>query len=86
MTNGKVSCSLHRYGVVVLGLVLLASISLSAQAPTGVILGTVKDTTGGTVAGASVTVTNIDTNLTRTQPTGDDGAFAFLRYRSGAIA
>ncbi len=64
----------HCIGVVVC-LLLMGAFSVSAQLPTGTILGTVKDATGGTVAGAAVTVTNTDTNLVRTGTTGDDGAY-----------
>jgi hypothetical protein len=62
---------------IILGIVLLVVFSASAQLPTGTILGVVKDATGGTVASAAVTVTNVDTNLVRTGTTGDDGAYRF---------
>jgi hypothetical protein len=62
---------------VVLFLLLLAAIPIFAQAPTATIGGVVKDATGGTVAGANVTATNVDTGVARTQPTGDDGAYRF---------
>ena len=51
--------------VVVLSLVLLACISLSAQVNTGRILGSVIDQTGGVIAGATVTVTNSETGVSR---------------------
>jgi hypothetical protein len=50
---------------------------MSAQLPTGTILGVVKDAIGGTVAGAAVTVTNIDTNQIRTGTTGADDGYRF---------
>jgi hypothetical protein len=75
--NENVFVGLRKYGVVLLGLMLLVSISVAAQLPTGTILGVVKDTTGGTVAGANVTVINVDTTLSRTAATGDDGAYRF---------
>ncbi len=56
---------------------MLAVVPVFAQAPTSTILGVVKDTTGGTVAGAAVTVTNADTGISRTATTGDDGAYRF---------
>jgi hypothetical protein len=56
---------------------LLTSVPVFAQAPIGTILGVVKDSTGGTVSAATVTVTNADTALTRTATTGDDGAYRF---------
>jgi hypothetical protein len=58
-------------------LVILLALNVLAQLPTGTILGTVQDTTGGTVAGATVTVTNPDTGATRTGTTGDDGTYRF---------
>jgi len=71
----------HRMGVVRIlmicsGLlaVLAASAPMFAQTPTSTILGAVKDSTGGTVPGAIVTVTNTDTGIARTATTGEDGA------------
>ena len=61
----------------VLGVILLAAISASAQLSTGTILGVVKDSSGASVAGATVTVTNVDTNFTRTGPTESDGSFRY---------
>jgi hypothetical protein len=62
---------------VVLVALMLAAVPASAQLPTGTILGVVKDSTGGTVGAAAVTVTNTDTGLTRTLMTSDDGAYRF---------
>ena len=56
-------------------LVLVFPSAVFAQLPTGTILGTVKDSSGGVVPQANVTVTNTDTGLTRTVATADDGAF-----------
>src|SRR6266853_510023 len=53
---------------------LFASIVL-AQSSTGTILGVVKDTTGGVVPGATVTITQTDTNQIRTVTTADQGEF-----------
>lgn len=61
----------------VLFLLFLAVVSVHAQFSTGTILGVVKDTSGAFVPNATVTVINIDTQLTRTQKTGEDGAFRF---------
>ncbi len=58
-------------------LVVLAAISVTAQLPTGTFLGTVKDATGGAVAGATVTATNIETGFTRTGTTDADGSYRF---------
>jgi hypothetical protein len=56
---------------------MLVVIPVFAQAPTSTILGVVKDSTGGTVGGATVTETNADTGISRTATTGDDGAYRF---------
>jgi hypothetical protein len=57
-------------------LLLLASSSLLAQTFRGTILGTVTDPQGAVIAGASVTVRNVDTGLERTTQTSEDGSYA----------
>jgi len=59
---------------VALALVVVA-IPVVAQLPTGTILGTVKDTTGASVPGATVTIRNADTGAVRTVMTDTSGAF-----------
>ena len=54
-----------------------------AQLPTAKIVGTVKDTSGASVPGATVKVTNVDTNTTRTLTTGADGAYNALELPTG---
>jgi hypothetical protein len=58
---------------------VLASLAITsfAQAPTGVILGTVQDASHSAIPGAIVTVTDTETGLTRTSSTSDDGSFRF---------
>ncbi|HTP68771.1 MAG TPA: TonB-dependent receptor [Dongiaceae bacterium] len=48
----------------------------SAQTFRGTILGTVTDSSGAAVPGASVTIKNTDTGLTRTVVTGDSGDYS----------
>ena len=55
----------------------LIAVPVFAQLATGTILGVVKDSSGGTVAGANITVTNTETAQSRTVKTGDDGAYRF---------
>ena len=58
--------------------VLFFAVSASyAQQPNATILGTVKDSTGGTVAGATVTVTNVDTGLSERSRLATMAATAF---------
>src|ERR1700722_10784585 len=61
----------------VFSFIFLLTTAAWAQLPTGTILGVVKDTTGGTVAGAVVTATNVDNGATRAGMTGEDGAYRF---------
>lgn len=56
-------------------LVVLAG-SATAQTFRGIILGTVIDSSGGTVPGATVTIRNVDTGLTRTLTTSEDGSYS----------
>src|SRR5437867_3964350 len=46
-----------------------------AQLPTGTILGTVRDTSGALVPGASVTAQNVETGTSRTVLTDETGAY-----------
>src|SRR3990172_2966696 len=58
--------------------VLLAGGSLAiAQLPTATILGTVKDSTGAVVAGATLTVANVETGQSRAGVSGGDGSYRF---------
>jgi hypothetical protein len=63
--------------------ILFASVSLSAQINTGRILGTVTDQSGGAVAGAMVTVTNVDTNVTRNLVTDESGEYLAPNLNAG---
>src|SRR5438093_5277415 len=55
---------------------LLFSSSLLAQTFRGTILGTVTDPQGAVVAGAKITVHNVDTGLERTTQTSADGSYS----------
>ncbi|MGH9163838.1 MAG: carboxypeptidase regulatory-like domain-containing protein [Vicinamibacteraceae bacterium] len=56
-----------------------------AQGLTGQISGAVTDAEGGVVPGASVTIINVGTNLTRETVTGPDGAFVFPDLLAGTF-
>jgi hypothetical protein len=59
----------------IIGLVLLFSAVVAAQTFRGGIQGTVTDQTGAALAGAQVTVTNVDTGFTRTATCDAQGNF-----------
>jgi hypothetical protein len=56
---------------------------LSAQIESATIVGTVLDSSGGTVTGASVTVTNSETNIARKITTSDHGEFTVAHLNPG---
>src|SRR5579863_3505680 len=65
-------------------LLVLSLIAVPASAQeTATILGVVKDTSGGTVPQAKITITNTDTNDMRQVTTGDDGAYRVPGLRPG---
>jgi outer membrane receptor protein involved in Fe transport len=63
-------------GCCLLALLMVTAGSASAQTFRGIILGTVTDSSGGSVPGATVTIKNVDTGLTRTLTTSDDGSYS----------
>jgi hypothetical protein len=56
-------------------LLLVWGVVAEAQTFRGTILGTVMDSSGAAVSGATVTVKNLDTGLTRVVTTSDDGSY-----------
>ena len=60
--------------IMILGLVLMVNIA-SAQITSATIVGTVSDPNGAPVPSASVTARNVDTGLTRTVTSGEDGGY-----------
>jgi hypothetical protein len=65
-------------GWLILSAMLLIVGSMLAQvAPTGTISGIVKEPTGAVLPNAHVTVLNVDSNLSRTALTNQDGAYRF---------
>jgi len=60
-----------------LAIAVVCQASLFAQAPTGSILGTVKDPSGAVVPKATVTILNQNSNFKRSAPSSDTGDFEF---------
>src|SRR5258707_138963 len=61
----------------VLALVLCSAIGARAQVTTADVRGTVTDEQGAAIAGAEVTITNVETSFSRTVTTGSDGLYNF---------
>ena len=61
----------------VAALVLCASLPANAQVVTAAVRGTVTDEQGAALAGAEVTITNVDTGFARSAKSGGDGEYNF---------
>ncbi|MCI0390075.1 MAG: TonB-dependent receptor [Acidobacteria bacterium] len=62
---------------------MLATTQLFSQTPVGGLTGVVTDANGAAIAGATVTITRIDTALVRTAETGGDGKYRFSSLAPG---
>jgi Carboxypeptidase regulatory-like domain len=69
----------------VLAILFVLSLAVGTEAQTfrGTILGTVTDTSGLAVAGATVTVKNTETGLVRTSQSADDGSYTVTELPIG---
>jgi hypothetical protein len=70
----------------VLGFIIFAVASLSAQTFRGTILGTITDPSGAVVSGAKVTVRNTNTGLERTAQTSADGSYSIPELPIGTYS
>jgi hypothetical protein len=86
--NGKALSALFSrvsFGMLASLVVLLCSAApLRAQVDAGTILGTVSDASGGSVHGATVTLTNEGTNASLATTTGSDGTYKFTPVKIGS--
>jgi hypothetical protein len=64
----------------------LAGLSLLGQTPTGTVSGSVSDTSGARVIGATVRIINVQTQETRTTATTETGDYVFPSVRVGEYA
>src|SRR5262249_39984027 len=71
-------------GTLVAVLILTAVSGLAQTANTGTVTGVVKDEKGAVIRGATVTVTNIGTNSSRTAVTSDDGTYEIAQLVPGS--
>src|SRR5215472_17413457 len=63
--------------LVLLMIVFLSGTLVWGQLGTSTIRGTITDPSGAAVPGATVTITNLQTNLSRTRTTGSTGSYSF---------
>src|SRR5215217_9374749 len=67
----------------VLALLIAPSVVAQSQITTGTIQGKVVDVNGAAVAGANVEIKNLDTNLTRSLRTDEEGRFVAPQIQPG---
>ena len=84
-TRSNRGASMGPTALTLMALFALAPLA-SAQIPTGTILGGVKDSTGGTVPGATVTATNVGTQYSRSVTTDATGQYALRLLPVGNYA
>jgi hypothetical protein len=63
------------FAIFVVTILVLSSVPLLAQLPTGTILGVVRDNSGAVIPGVTVTVRNTATDAARTVSTAEDGVY-----------
>jgi hypothetical protein len=73
----------HLVLVIVAALAVPAAGTAQTQITTGVIQGTVADTSGASIPGVTIEARNVDTNQARTLVTESDGRFVFLQLPPG---
>src|SRR5258707_4477490 len=70
--------------LVVFGLLLwVIAVPVGAQTTTGSIVGTITDASGGVIAGASITITNMDTGIAVKTTTDNTGTYVVTPLRVG---
>jgi hypothetical protein len=81
--SGQVRTRFWRAVILMAAVVVLTASAAIAQSLYGTIVGVVKDPQGGTVPGATVTIVNKETNLTKETTTDANGAFSINNVLPG---
>jgi hypothetical protein len=79
----KVLSCVRRNRLVVVLCMVLSAAAIFAQTTTARVLGTVTDQTGASVAGATITITDVQRGISRTVTTDDAGAYAAPNLEPG---
>jgi len=70
--------------VLLFGILAMPSLA-GAQAVTGTLLGNITDSSGGAVPGATVTATEVQTNISRTAVSNESGYYIFTSLQNGTF-
>jgi Carboxypeptidase regulatory-like domain len=76
MVRGRCVHELLRLGTAIIGLIAFANCLVFAQGSTAAISGVTRDTTGALVPGVTVTVKHLESGLTRTAVTNENGGYS----------
>jgi hypothetical protein len=76
-------CSKIKYTISLIIALSVSAVCVLAQSNTGSIVGVVQDANSGTIAGATVTITNVGTNDKRTVQTNSEGYYEALSLPTG---
>src|SRR5688500_11189356 len=85
-SNPMPSASLnHHMRTLISRVMLVRALAIVARAACepSTVLGTVKDRSDAVVGGATVTLANLDTNITAVKQTDENGAYEFVNVRPG---
>src|ERR1700740_3319595 len=77
------SRNLVRFAVIALSILFLAALATPAFAQEATIVGTVTDPSGAAVADAKVTLTNVDTGVSKVFPTNESGQYVAVDIHIG---
>jgi hypothetical protein len=69
--------------LIVVAVVMGSAVYVAAQVASGKVVGTVRDSSGAAVAGAKITVTNAETNVSRTMVAGSSGDYVATELQPG---
>ena len=81
--KGAFHCMINVRSLFLLSLTLLTTSTAFSQAVNGTIVGTVTDISGGVVAGARVTLTEVNTQIVHTGQTNASGSYSFPELPPG---
>src|SRR5262249_60331713 len=74
--KGTSLCVFGRLGTAIVLLIALGTSGVFAQTSTATIVGSVRDTTGALVPGATIDIKHVDSGLTRTVLSNETGSYA----------
>jgi hypothetical protein len=83
VTYASIERMTKRPMAILVSAVMIAAAASRAQSTNGSILGTVRDGSGGVLAGALLTLTNTDENVVQSQASAPEGLYQFVDVKPG---